>query len=396
MQAERVAAGILPAETDRLSQPLAKILDDYIASLTRQARAADHVRITRNVLRRAVRLADWSRWSHLTIDAVHALLDEMAAAGATVSHRNGIVKKLKAFASWATPAGYPSPLAKLHRISERGARQTRGRRAGTPAEMAALFALPLPRNRRLAYALAGFNGLRRNEAARLTWEDLDDDRNTLAVRQKMGEHRDIVPIHPFVRSLLGDRPVTGGLVLMAVPAPETLRKDLTAAGVAWADAAGRRLDYHALRHTFSTAVERAGAGRSIHRRLMRHEHATVTDRYTHAEIQELAAVLARIPWPKRMDAQMDQQKTHKPVQYGNVTSAIPVELTGLAGAATVSGPWPDTQVDYPQHADSPDKSTKSEDGTQKRTSEIRRVATRKSKRRLGLLRALMRATGGAK
>ncbi len=374
-QADRVAAGLLPRESERLQLPLLSILDLYIADLGRQNHDAIYVSSTSTILRRAFRLAAWSLWQDLTVDHVGKLLDQMDVGGATVSHRNGIIKKLKAFCTWATPAGYPSPLAKLKRLSERGARQTRGRRAGTPKELAAIFSLDLPRYRRLSYALAAFNGLRRNETARLDWADIDDERQTITVRHKMGGTRncDVIPLHPFVLSLLGDRPLTGGPVVVAVPDPATIERDWKAAGVAWADKSGLRLDYHALRHTFSTMVERAGAGRSIHRRLMRHEHQTVTDRYTHAEIDEMRAVLNKIPWPlKTGGPEMDQKKTTDPPKTEKSGAVTGDHLTQTTGIATFFDP-----AGYPSGVTgtckSPGKNrSKSSRSDQDRTRKVRR------------------------
>jgi hypothetical protein len=95
-----------------------------------------------------------------------------------------------------------------------------------------------------------------------------------------------------------------------VPDIKTLKKDWKRAGVEFANDAGLRLDYHALRHTFSSALDRAGASRTTKKRLMRHLSGDVTDGYSHAELAEMAAVLNRIPSPQAVTSPcpVDQKK----------------------------------------------------------------------------------------
>src|SRR4051812_2939547 len=94
------------------------------------------------------------------------------AAGATVSYQNKFIVRAKAFVHAVLPEGRTNPLKKLKRVREKGATKTRERRAADDPDLRALFALDLPDQRRVAYALAAYNGLRRNELAKLTWADV--------------------------------------------------------------------------------------------------------------------------------------------------------------------------------------------------------------------------------
>jgi hypothetical protein len=64
------------------------------------------------------------------------------------------------------------------------------------------------------------------------------------------------------------------------------------------DAAGLRLDFHALRHSFQTSLDRTGCSRATKKKLMRHANEDVTDGYAHAELTEMLTALMRLPSPQ--------------------------------------------------------------------------------------------------
>ncbi len=320
-QNDRRAAGVLSVESERLELPLRDLLKLYVTELRRRGMKAEHCRLTEWMTGRLIELGGWDRFNDVTHQAVERVLETLEAGGATASYRNKFITRAKAFVRWALPEGHPNPLGRLRRIRERGARRTRERRPASLLELQALFGVGLPAHRVLAYALAAFNGLRRNEAARLTWEhvNLSAPIPFLGLERKQGDDdtRDYVPIHPYVLTLIvkltsGD---AGVRVLPSVPDMKTVAKDLLTAGIAKeatqdelgvsakgqriniADARGRRLDFHALRHTFSTMLDHAGCSRATKKKLMRHANEDVTDGYAHAELGEMLAAMVRIPSP---------------------------------------------------------------------------------------------------
>lgn len=154
----------------------------------------------------------------------------------TFTYRNKFIKRAKASVAALLPDGWSNPLGKLKRINEKGAERTRERRAANDAQLAALFGLTLPDDRRLCYALAVYNGLWRNEVAGLRWTPLELDKPIpfVGLPQKMGEGTDYIPLHPYVLKLLRDR--TKGMsavrVVGSVPDMETTARDLLRAGIA--------------------------------------------------------------------------------------------------------------------------------------------------------------------
>ncbi len=75
-----------------------------------------------------------------------------------------------------------------------------------------------------------------------------------------------------------------------------IRADLSDAGIEYRDANGRVADFHALRHTFISALARGGVHPKLAQQLARHSTITLTmDRYTHTVVGELAAGLQALP-----------------------------------------------------------------------------------------------------
>lgn len=90
-------------------------------------------------------------------------------------------------------------------------------------------------------------------------------------------------------------PVFAGIV----PEVETMRRDLSRAGIAFEDALGRRVDLHSLRKTYGTALVLTGASPRVVMEAMRHSDLKLTMRtYTDAmQLQgPVAAAVAKLPW----------------------------------------------------------------------------------------------------
>src|SRR5262249_36571122 len=79
-------------------------------------------------------------------------------------------------------------------------------------------------------------------------------------------------------------------------AADMLRIDLAAAGIPFADADGRVCDFHALRHSFITLLERSGVSPKMAQELARHSDIRLTmGVYTHAELYDLAGAVEGLP-----------------------------------------------------------------------------------------------------
>lgn len=303
-QTDQGSAGVMTAQLERLRRPLAELSKDYHVALRLQRKRDDHVRISEWMLKRLFELASWKMFADITPESLDKALAMLAAQGRTASYQNKFIARARAFVHWLLPEGWINPLKRVKRINERGAKRTRARRAASDAELTSLLALAdLPDNRRLAYALASLNGLRRNEIAGLKWNRLKLAATIpfveLSQKQGTDDSLDNIPLHPYVVKLLNDRGhgMPAMRVLPSVPDVATLEKDLRRVGLSQKDEQGQRLDFHALRHTFQTNLERIGTSRSTRKKLMRHAHEDQTDGYGHSELGEMLAALQRLSSP---------------------------------------------------------------------------------------------------
>lgn len=300
-QHEHRASGLYREDVERLKKPITQLADDYHDLLRTAGKDTDHIRISKWMLDRLIELGQWREWNDIGRDSMQKILEALEAEDATASYRNKYIARAKAFVTAFLPDDWAHPLRKVHRIREKGQKRTRARRAASMQELTALLSIDLPPRRFVAYVLAAYNGLRRNEARRLLWSDVELSAEIPYVgirhKQRPTDDPDYIALHPYVATVLLAwrklRPAQR--VLPSVPDLKTLVKDLKRAKVAFTDAKGRRLDYHALRHTFATNLSRYGCSRATKKKLMRHAAEDVTDAYSHAELAEMFAALERVP-----------------------------------------------------------------------------------------------------
>jgi integrase len=313
-EADKRAAGVVTPDLDRLKLPIDDLVRQYIDALKLERRDSEHLRITEWMTKKLLELGGWRFFSDVTTASMGKIVETLTKQGKTVSYINKYIVRAKALVHWLLPEGYPDPLAKLKRVREKGAKRKRERRAASWDELFAFYSAwpDLPPDRTLAYALALLNGLRRNEirrddARKLTWGDLSLNSPIpfVRLRKKQGDADvfDFIPLHPYVVKLLRERtPGMPGTPVCTVPDVKTLKKDLKRAGISLEDERGR-LDFHGLRHTFSTNLDRTGCSRATRKKLKRHANEDVTDGYGHAELAEMLAALNRLPSPLTPQAQ---------------------------------------------------------------------------------------------
>lgn len=105
--ADRRAAGIDTADTDRLALPIADLAEKYIEWLTVQKKDSDHIRISEWMLNKLIETGEWRYFRDITRESVEKMLPVLAR---TASYQNKFIVRAKAFVNWLIPEGCPSPL----------------------------------------------------------------------------------------------------------------------------------------------------------------------------------------------------------------------------------------------------------------------------------------------
>lgn len=317
------AAGVVTVEMDQAAKPISVHAADYLAAMKQSGVADDHHRIASWMLNRFIELSGWARMSDITADSLRSVVTKLTAAEHSTSYVNKFISRAKAFVHWMQAEGRTSgdPLKGVKRGNVKRGKRTRSRRAMAENELRALLAAA-PVSRRQKYLFAALSGLRRGELTDLRWNDLRLNSPIPFIQlredQTKNEKADAIPLHPaLVRVLNGlPEPTTDGRVFGPMPDMKTMARDLLKAGLATltddpkagvridkgkyvsiADARGRRTDFHALRHTFKTAVDRTGCTEATSDALTRHGDKTIGDGYRHAELADMLEALRKIPDP---------------------------------------------------------------------------------------------------
>ena len=156
--------------------------------------------------------------------------------------------------------------------------------------------------------------LRLSDIAKLTWQSVDLKERTLTVRIKKTSMPLTIPLHPefevWVKRQtrgIGNAPLFPGLTGKGTGGSHGLSGRFKAimdrakivAGIAReGSGAGRRtttLSFHCLRHPFISALANAGVATDLRERIAGHADAKSHARYTHHEIENMRAAMAKLP-----------------------------------------------------------------------------------------------------
>ena len=325
--------GLVDAYLVAALRPLSELVDAWGEHLRARGVTELHVRL---VTKRALVVMGASGASYLrdlNASRVEQYLRAERAQGTGFRTSNFHLQSTRQFLRWCVRLGFVSqdPLRAILPLNAALDRR-RQRRALTTDEVRTLLEATEkgpPRHghtgeecadgmsgpeRALVYRVAVETGLRRNELRTLCVADLElADRDHAAVRVRAGNAKNrrdaALPLRGatardlavHVASRSPDAPVFS--CLRDWRSAVALRADLAAAGIPYADAAGRVVDFHALRTTFGTALARAGVALQVAQRLMRHSSPALTSNiYTVLGREDERAAVASLPDLRRRPA----------------------------------------------------------------------------------------------
>ncbi|MGH7990550.1 MAG: tyrosine-type recombinase/integrase, partial [Limisphaerales bacterium] len=299
---ERVSVGLLAPASQRetFENPMEKLVDGYLADLKALGRSADHVRHVDKRLRRLMRECHWQSLRDATADAFLRWRAEQTQAPKTINEYHAV---LSALFTWLrkqnrVPA---NPFEIISKVDTRGRERLR-RRALNDDEAKRLLATP----RKLLYLLAMHTGLRRGEINALHGGDFHLDTANpywvlpaAFVKNRKEQPR---PLHPELVEELqklkaAGKLKSGDLVFPErVPPMKVIRADFKAVGIPLTDERGHRVDFHALRTTYITRLQRAGVSPREAMELARHSDMRLTMKtYTDVAQLPLAATVRKLP-----------------------------------------------------------------------------------------------------
>ncbi len=290
-------------ERDAAGRPLAEHLAGFLAHLEGVNRSTSHINHVGTRIRKLMVACGWRYLSDVTAKSFeHWRLNQ--AGELSVKTRNEYRAAMFSLLAWLEEHEElaVNPFKRVKKTDGRG-QETVKRRAATQAEMEGL--LNQAGIYAVAYLAAQTTGLRRGELSKLEWGDLQLDAAQPVAMVRAVTTKDRQPAKVYLgRQLVAELKklqtpglASNSLVLAGrMPTTKQMREHLKAAGIAYVDDQGRRLDFHALRMTFDTNLAIAGVPDAVRMKLMRHKSPRLTmETYTDSEKVPVAGALAKLP-----------------------------------------------------------------------------------------------------
>jgi integrase len=281
------------AYTNHEARPVADHLADWHAYLIGKGSTQQHADLSRNRVARLIALARARRISDLAPSRIQAALKAVRDDGASLRSVHHYTRAVKGFSKWLWRDGRAREDTLPHLTSPNpDADRRHERRALAPEELARLIqaaetgpvVLKLSGPDRAAlYLVALGTGFRANELRSLRPEAvrLGGEPPTITVAAAYSKRRrdDVQPIRPeladalrpWLASKAPGMPVFGNLTKHTNILIQT---DLERAGIPYRDDSDRVADFHALRHSYVSALARSNAPVKIVQTLARHSTPT--------------------------------------------------------------------------------------------------------------------------
>ena len=300
-------AGILLPRKIRegAKQPLEEHLVSYLSDLKKRGKSGRKNKgavQTGNRLRRLFEECGWSRLGEVSVDSF--LSWRSATEGLAPRSLNHYLAEVITFFNWLQKAGRVTvnPLANVSKVEAAGA-ESRRRRALSDEELSTLIK-EAPQYRGIAYLTAARTGLRHGELAQLKWGDVVFDSETPHVLARAGTTKNKkdsrIPLtRELEAALLAHKPddakPSDSVFTKGVPRARTLKQDLEKVGIPYCDEQGRYADFHSLRYSWATHLQRQGVNSRMAMELMRHSDRKLTDKiYTDVNLLPLGETVRNL------------------------------------------------------------------------------------------------------
>jgi len=313
----RGEADCLDRFASTMKAPIGEILRAYNKEQTAKGRDHMWVYICQTTLERLFLEMKAKTLADVTLRSLTAWRDQVHKSRGVTSESkicgpgtvNGYLERCKAFLRWAErmsycPHQHAADACKVDKLPEHEDIR-RARRALSDDEVVELLKAATPEHR-LCYRFILLTGLRRAEAVALQWADLHLDavRPFVQLRATTTKNAkaDMLPLHPdLVRDLRQHwqaNLATPLAAVLTVPSMDEHKAYLKAAKIAYIDDQGRRADFHAMRHTYITNLNRAGVAPRMAMQLARHSDIRLTMKtYTNLSMTDLTAAIGDMSIP---------------------------------------------------------------------------------------------------
>src|SRR5580698_4710183 len=247
----------------------------------RAGRGGRGARLIKSRIAQIVQDARWHRLADITADSFINWRKQQTHGPRTLNH---YLQGMVSFLNWLERGERIkfNPLKNVAKVDERGQKK-RLRRAFTDEELRKLVAGSGERG--IVYFTAARTGLRWDELRQLKWNEIKLDASTpsITVRAETAKNKteeSVYLVPEIVEALKGHRPEKWSAMDLVfpngIPRNRRLQKDAQANGITYQDEQGRYADFHALRYTWATFLQRNGIAQRFAMKLMRHSDIKLT------------------------------------------------------------------------------------------------------------------------
>ncbi|MCE9609549.1 MAG: site-specific integrase [Chthoniobacter sp.] len=302
---ERERAGIIApkAQRDAAQTPLKEHLEEMIAG---KEASKDDMYLC-NLKNRVLRLIAECKWEYAKDVSPESFQAWISCQALSAKSLNDYLISVRTLLNWMEKRGriLANPLKPVDLLPANGEKR-RPRRALSDEEFAKL--LNSSGERRVAYLVGATTGLRFGEMREVERRDilLDEAEPRIVARAATTKNKKEAPqpLHAEVvaqlRTFLSQRNFepTDKIFAPLFRKRGQFKSDLAAAGVDRVDAKGRVVDFHSLRHTFCTNLQRLGTPQRVLMQLMRHSDRRLSDHiYTDSALLPSAETVQKLTIP---------------------------------------------------------------------------------------------------
>ncbi len=335
---EREAAGIIAPKVQREAahKLLKGHLEDWIAT-KEQVRDDQYLVGVRNRIARLVKECGWAYAKDVKAEDYVLWMSGSKLSPKTI---NDFLISARTLLNWMVKRGRITfnPLRSVDLLPTNGEKR-RPRRALSDEEFAKL--VNESGDRGTVYLVVATTGLRFGEMMEVERGDVRlDDGPKIVARAATTKNRKeaSLPLHEEVgeqlRTFLAAREIapTEKVFAPLFRKRGQFKRDLEAADIPSLDASGRVVDFHSLRYTFCTNIQRLGTPQRVLMHLMRHSDRRLSDHvYTDTSLLPANETVQRLTVPRKFPSHIASHDLVPAGQNGShvVTAAKMVECPGM-------------------------------------------------------------------